>query len=759
MCLGVDDDGRTATHGYASDITLNIAAGSYTIQVVGYLNTQTGPYSLDIAEITPVVYDGAEVEPNETHLTATPTGVSGAGARRLLGNLAANTVVASGTVDAPVVAPIVDSGVSTPGSILFTGSVIAAPASTATVTQTTALSQPMANPPLGSYLPGMHLRMTSGANLGLTRLISSNTATAITTAAFPVANTAGDTFEILTVNSTTITWVNSLPLANLYIGTSAYSLRMTSGANVGLSRAISANTGPSAFGSEITTAAFPVANVLGDTYDIDCTTNTSTVLRTLAPMVPGLYSPTTGGFTLGHYTVRFTSGTAAGLERQIQGNTLWSINTASVTGVVAGDTFNIEQVDTDYWQIVLTAPFTGVWFQINEGDAPWVYGHKYELYNSLGNALMPTSSLQTPAFGTQNGSGAGLVARSSQVRVWPAGTYYLAVRNPVSLTVAAAGMPGGLVPTGNYMLEVFTMPMDTGATVTETEPVAGPNANNTAATATALAPGQVGRGNLTFSSGADPTDWWGPFPVSGPVTVTIQTRRQATATPMVDTSLNLRDAAGTLLLPVVLSGNILDVPSTSTVGPHGRVTVSFYAPFGNVYIEVASPGTTAGMSGDYELEVSELIQPPYVAASYGVAAANGTCGVAPFPTLTRQFPAEVPALGSLFARQLTNCPPNGLFLLMQGLSNTTANGGSLPLPYDLGSLGAPGCTIHVDPLAITFGVADGAGVADLQSLVPGAVAFRGFFWYEQAMVIVPTANTLGVQPSNYGRPIFGERSY
>jgi hypothetical protein len=301
--------------------------------------------------------------------------------------------------------------------------------------------------------------------------------------------------------------------------------------------------------------------------------------------------------------------------------------------------------------------------------------------------------------------------------------------------------------------------MDTGSVVTESEPLNGPNSNNTAATATPLAPGQVGRGNITLSTGTDPTDWWGPFAINGPSTITYQTRRNAaSATPLIDSTINLRDSNGNLLLAATV-GNVLDVPSTSSGGLHARVTVSFFVPFGSVYLEVASPGTTAGMSGDYELEISSIIPTPYVTASYTITAANAACGVAPFPTLTRQFTTEVPALGSTFSRQLIGCPASAAFFLMQGLSNTTANGGATPLPFDLTSLGAPGCTINVDPVAVILGVADGAGNAELSSQLSGNVAFRGFYWYEQAMVLNPAANPLGLQMSNYARPIFGERSY
>src|SRR5690349_620988 len=140
--LAIDDDGRTVANGYSSDITLNVAAGTYTVQVVGFAATVAGPYSIEVAQITPVVYDGMEVEPNDTYLTATPTGLLGSGVKRFLGHLGPDTVVFTGSVSAPVTPPVVLSSAAAPTVSLFSGSVVASPASTTTVAQTSPLGQP-----------------------------------------------------------------------------------------------------------------------------------------------------------------------------------------------------------------------------------------------------------------------------------------------------------------------------------------------------------------------------------------------------------------------------------------------------------------------------------------------------------------------------------------------------------------------------------------------------------------------------------------
>ncbi|MBM4247439.1 MAG: hypothetical protein FJ148_27235, partial [Deltaproteobacteria bacterium] len=89
----IDDDSRTSTQVYASELQLNIAAGTYMIQVVGYTATIAGLYSLEIGELTPVVYTGSEVEPNDSHLNATPTGVLGTGAKKFHGTLSPDVVI------------------------------------------------------------------------------------------------------------------------------------------------------------------------------------------------------------------------------------------------------------------------------------------------------------------------------------------------------------------------------------------------------------------------------------------------------------------------------------------------------------------------------------------------------------------------------------------------------------------------------------------------------------------------------------------
>lgn len=754
--LGIDDDARgSTTSNFASDITLNVAAGTYMVQVVGFNSTSAGGYSLEVGELTPVVYDGTESEAapggNDAVATAIPTGTLGTGVKRYLGNIAPATVVLTDSVAAAPATNVYSGACQPAAAVVFSGTVgvPTAVASTTTVTQAVT-SLPAANPLLGSYASpasSMSLLFTSGVNIGLSRPITASTVFTLTTTAFPAAATSGDTFQIVTgPNTTTATWVPSLPLASLFVGGSAYSLRMTSGANIGVSRAISANSGPSAFGTVITTAAFPVANAPGDTFEIDMTVATTAVFTTTSTLVPGAYNPTTGASSLGQYQLRFTSGANVGQTRQIAGNTASTITSASTypSAPTAGDTFVIEKVDCDYYQINLTAPTNGFWFQINEGDAPAVYGHKYELYDASGNALLPTGATQMLSYGTQSATCSTLAPRTSSARVLPAGTYYLSVRAPNAPFVGSSTMPVGVVPSGNYMLEIFTSRMDVNGTTGEIEP------NNALANATPLVPGQIGTGNIT--NGTDTSDFWGPIVINTPSTLFYQTRRAGTATPLLDSTIRLVDSANNIALTST-SGNVIDAPWT-TSSAHGRGIVSFFAP-GTYYLEVVSPGTGFGQSGDYELQLGEIIATPYVTASYATFTANASCGVAPFPTLTREFPSEVPAVGTMFARQITNMTPNFVGLHVLGLANTT--------PLDLGVAfgGTPGvCFLNISPDVVYTIPTSAAGTAELQLVIPPVTGLRGTILWDQCFDLDLTApNGFALQGSNYGRMIIGERSF
>lgn len=397
-------------------------------------------------------------------------------------------------------------------------------------------------------------------------------------------------------------------------------------------------------------------------------------------------------------------------------------NGAQILGRLASNT------DVDVYRVVLTAPRSGVWFQITEGDAPWVSGHRYELLDAAGAPLAPTAEL-----GTNAGDSNSFTYRTSQIRCWPAGTYHIVVRNR---SVASTFNP---VPTGNYRLEFVVLPMLTGGQVSE-----APALDLNGQLATAIAPGQEGIGSL--SVGAE-VDLWGPIVVAQPSVLQFQTAAGA-APAVLDTTIGLRQfdpITGTLGPSTdVLIGNLLDPTS------HARGTFSFPLAPSTWYLEVRSPGFAATQIGNYLLQISAAESVPYVGASYAVFAANATCDQPPLPTLVRQFANEVPTVGQTFSRQLTGLLPFGFGLLIQGTAATA--------PFDLAALGAPGCTVNIQALVVSLHLGDAAGTAELSLNVPAVPSLRGAVLWEQAAEF-DGGNGLGVQFGNYARILVGDRSY
>ncbi|MGA1523509.1 MAG: DUF1681 domain-containing protein, partial [Planctomycetota bacterium] len=73
--------------------------------------------------------------------------------------------------------------------------------------------------------------------------------------------------------------------------------------------------------------------------------------------------------------------------------------------------------------------------------------------------------------------------------------------------------------------------------------------------------------------------------------------------------------------------------------------------------------------------------------------------------------------------------------------------GVLPLPIDLGTLGAPGCQIHVDLVALGAAATDGLGFARQSLTLPVQGGLVGQTFYAQWLVLSPAANTLGLVTS------------
>jgi hypothetical protein len=605
------------------------------------------------------------------------------------------------------------------------------------------------------------VRCTSGANNGLLRNITANTATTITTSAWPSAPVATDTFEIVTnsptiysgaVTSATTTVTTCAPnlITSLFTSSSnSCAMRFTSGANAGLSRTITANTY-----TTITTSAWPVAPAATDTFIV--VAGGSTVSAALT-------TPISFGTINAGDTVRFTTGANATLSRVVAAVLPGAITfTSGFTNIpLPGDAFEVDRVDADVYRIDVTAPKAMVAFSVTDGTLPWVSGWSYEVMDAAGNRIVSTF------LGTALADSGAFTNRVSSFRVWPTGTYYVRIFQRRSLPSTATPV----LMTGNYRFELKVRDMNTLGSVAESEAIAT-QTNNTALTAQAINPGQVGVGNITSSTGADPADLWGPFTIpTGAGLIAFQVTGVG-GTPLTDSSVELLQlldpVVGTLGTPTTLtSGNILEA---TNLNPRGIFNFSLVD--SQYFVRVLSPGAGAGQSGDYNLEISITDNPTYLAGNYVTVTANATgCGTAGVPTIARIGTNELPVVGQTLGQRITNLNGFGnLGLLVIGTSGPLGPSGAPagspssvynPQPLDLTIVGAPGCTLNVNPLTIEVLVGDPLGTADYVLPIPGNLALTGavLFWQPCKWDFATPVNALGIQPGNWSRTIIGSRTF
>ncbi|MEZ6036431.1 MAG: PKD domain-containing protein [Planctomycetota bacterium] len=104
-----------------------------------------------------------------------------------------------------------------------------------------------------------------------------------------------------------------------------------------------------------------------------------------------------------------------------------------------------------------------------------------------------------------------------------------------------------------------------------------------------------------------------------------------------------------------------------------------------------------------------------------------------------------PQLGGSISSTFDNLP-FGLGVIVAGLSNTLS-GGVVPLPADLGVIGAPGCPLRVSADA-TAGLSGAGTTASFVLPVPNSIALNGALIYTQGAAFDPAANALGFTMSD-----------
>lgn len=115
------------------------------------------------------------------------------------------------------------------------------------------------------------------------------------------------------------------------------------------------------------------------------------------------------------------------------------------------------------------------------------------------------------------------------------------------------------------------------------------------------------------------------------------------------------------------------------------------------------------------------------------------------------LPGTWPQLGQNFDITLTDGPANLFAILVLGLDTASYSG--LPLPLDLGLVGAPGCRFwHGWDVLLPVVPTDAAGAASLPLPIPGG-PWSGQRLYTSWLCLDPTANAFGFVPSGFATMI------
>ena len=112
-----------------------------------------------------------------------------------------------------------------------------------------------------------------------------------------------------------------------------------------------------------------------------------------------------------------------------------------------------------------------------------------------------------------------------------------------------------------------------------------------------------------------------------------------------------------------------------------------------------------------------------------------------------------PTLGKKFSLDLRHAFGSTVAFLFTGTSKSAIGG--VPLPFDLGFLGAPGCRLYVNDTIFTPAPVLPDGTARVDFLVPPLPVLKGARFHNQFIVSDPKANTLQLVFTNGGEGMVG----
>jgi hypothetical protein len=402
------------------------------------------------------------------------------------------------------------------------------------------------------------------------------------------------------------------------------------------------------------------------------------------------------------------------------------------TSITLGDTVEgtlSTPTDVDFWSFTLQNRGVVQIASFDDGGAP-------QLDNMSLRFWQETTPGTWVAIGTAaTNSASHRVANLQHPGMLTAGTYAVAVQ---AGSAAAGTAPWDYVKTGSYSLRTALIDMPGGNVPEGAEP------NQTPATATTFGLGFDALGSA--QAGNDP-DWYS-FAISTPTTVAAMAEGTG-GSPLPGSTLRIWDAFG----------NTFGSGSGGAT-THGRLITTLVTP-GIYFLEIAAAQFT--MTGDYVLHTGSAT-PLYLASTTRVepASTNACVGSTGLRPLIGYLPGETAVFESTFVTRIERTIPSSFAAIMLGLSNTTALGGTVPLPVflDTGGLDAQGlptqCLIRVDPQLLLLVLTDANGTGEFAYNFPYVAAAIGTKVFEQALCFDPALNASGLSVTNDASFVVGD---
>lgn len=170
-------------------------------------------------------------------------------------------------------------------------------------------------------------------------------------------------------------------------------------------------------------------------------------------------------------------------------------------------------------------------------------------------------------------------------------------------------------------------------------------------------------------------------------------------------------------------------------------------PFTQIILRMNAPSWRPAFDSSFD----DFTFTPAMASSYSLFGA-GCAGSAGVPTLVA--PASGPQIGATLALTIQSLPITSAVFGILGISNTSL-GGAVPLPLELSGVGMPGCRLLVSTEWIGFVPRLTPSTAQWNLPIPYDASLLGGAFYQQAAVLDPAANALGVVLSNAGSAVIG----